>query len=166
MTTITYKPRTGKDLIEYNQRLIIDSNLAVVWAMESFVMIGGEPISVEDIARLSDKSFLLISTKIFVSNNIGIEETDEYVIYQDYRIGIKPITKNIISNIQTTDKSDYTKLLINLMMKMYDVSRNDLDIMPYNLVNFLMEKIIFFLSELAKPSDSFDIEERDLFRAT
>lgn len=164
MATITYKPRYGKDFIEFNKRQLLDSRLATDWAIEAFALIDNEPINISDICKLTDKAYLMISSKIFCQNDVGIVDENGLITYDEWTIKESEVDKNLITYIQTTDKSDYVNLLIKIICKIYNIDLITIEKMPYNLVSYMMQKITNFLSELAKPRDSFDIEERDLFR--
>ena len=164
MPTITYKPRYGKDFIEFNRRQMIDSRLAIDWALESFVLIDEEPLEFEDITKLTDKAYLMISSKIFCQNDIGIVDENGIISYEDWEIQEYEIDKNLITYLQTSDRKDSVNLLLKVMLKIYNIDLPSLEKLPYNLVSYMMQKITNFLSELTQPRDSFVIEDNDLFR--
>ena len=164
MATITFKPRCGKDFIEFSKRQMIDSRLATDWAIETFAFIDDEPIDIVDICKLTDKAYLMISSKIFCQNDVGIVDENGLISYEDWKIEELEIDKNIITYLQTADRTDSVNLLINVMLKVYKIDLATIEDLPYNLVSYMMQKITNFLSELTRPTDNFIIEDDNLFR--
>lgn len=164
MARITYKPRNGKDLIEFNKRQLIDSRLANDWAIETFTLIDNEPIDISDICKLTDKAYLMISSKIFCQNDVGIVDENGIITYENWEIQEYEIDKNLITYLQTSDRKDSINLLIKIMLKVYNIDLTTIEKLPYNLVSYMMQKITNFLSELTRPTNEFIIEDNDLFR--
>lgn len=164
MARITYKPRNGKDFIEFTKRQMIDSRLATDWAIETFALIDDAPIDITDICKLTDKAYLMISSKIFCQNDVGIVDENGLISYEDWEIEELEIDKNIITYLQTSDRKDSINLLIKIMLKVYKTDLTTIEKLPYNLVSYMMQKLTNFLSELTRPTDNFIIEDNNLFR--
>jgi hypothetical protein len=164
MAVIVYKPRYGRDLIEYSRRQLLDPTLATNWAIETFVMVNDEPLDIVAISKLTNKAYLMISSKIFCQNDAGISDNNNVITYGDWVIHESEIDKNLITYLQTSNKTDSIDLMIKLILKIYNIDLPYLETLPYNLVSYMMQKLNNFLSQLTEPRDSFDIEDCDLFR--
>ena len=161
MAKITFKPRNGSDLFLFMERSIIDTKLAMLWAIEEFVTIDDKPLDVVAISNLSDRAYLMISSKIFPMNDPRIIEDNEGVKFENYLVKTKKLHRDFITQLQTkvSKNNDQIKLLKECLIIFYDCSMNDIEKMPFQLVAFLVEKINFFLSELTVITDEFELTD-------
>jgi hypothetical protein len=164
MSTIKIKDRTGKDLLEYMNRGMIDTKLATIWAIENFVLIDGKPVDALDIQKLNDRAYLLITSKLFPMNvDAIVTEDNEGVHYKEFTIKTKQIHRDFITQIQTEyqkkSNSNKIELIKTVLVKFYDTSIKDIESLPYVLVAYMINKANFFLAELTSDRSEFSIDD-------
>lgn len=162
MATVRFLTRTGKDLFEFMRRAEINSNVAMQWALETFVTIDGRRLEITDIARLPNKAYIQITSKVFAFDDPEITANNEGVSYKDLLIRNKEVSRNFVTEIQTTlttSKGDSTAMMKKCITTMYDVTIEEIEKMPYQLVAFLVQKINYYLSQLTTASDEFEIDD-------
>lgn len=154
MYTVTFSPRTGKDLFDFLKMSEADVHSAKNWALESFVKINGEPITIHQIAKLKNSIYLEITEKIF-SLNVEVDENNVGIIYGDIVIRRKQISRDFITDIQAkmTGKKKHGIDLIRLFItESFEVTTTTLDSLPYEVVAYLFKEVNTFLSNLTKPA--------------
>jgi hypothetical protein len=163
MAIVKILPRLGKDFTNYLKRSGIDQRNADLWAIENYVLINGKKLSVEDILKISDKSYLMIAAKIFPMQGLIVETDEDDNIITDAGVTIraKEIHRDFITKLQTeTSKSkDNVSLMLSMVGYFYDVSITEIEELDYKYLAFMMEKMNFFLAELTTPRDEFDIDD-------
>ena len=162
MATVRFLERTGKDLFEFMRRAEINSNVAMQWALETFVTIDGKRLDVTDIAKLSNRSYIQITSKIFSFDDPEIIANNEGIKYKNHLIRSKEVSRNFITELQTSSansKNDGVVMMKKCITSMYDVTIEEIEKMPYQLVAFLVQKITFYLTSLTTASDQFEIDD-------
>lgn len=162
MSKVTFLPRSGKDLFNFMERCLIDTKTATYWAIEEFTLIDGKPLSVIDVANLSDVAYLMISSKIFPMNDTRVTEDNQGVHFDNICIKSKRIHRDFITELQTNIQKygkNQTGLLKNCLITFYEISIEELEKMPFQVAAYLINKVNFFLSELATPKDELNIND-------
>lgn len=162
MAKITFKPRTGKDLLEFLKRSLVDSKLAIYWAVEEYVLIDDKELSVLDVAKLSDTAYLMITSKLFPMQDARVTEDNQGVHYKGITIKCKKISRDFITEFQTKNTNyinNQTGLLRSCITTFFEISDNQIDELPYQVVAFMINKINFFLDELTTVTDEFSIDD-------
>lgn len=175
MANITLKKRTGKDFFEFTERSLVNEELATLWSIETFVLVDGQPLESEDVFRLSDRVYIMLSNTVFslqTPDYISILESGEVVYSKgDKLISIKPkeIKRDTITKIQTTmSKKNVRKtdILKEALPFFYEVSIEELLNLPYEITAALVNQANFFLSELSQPKDEFVVADELLFKTS
>lgn len=164
MANVTIKPRTGKNLFDYMVRALISTKEANNWALEEFVLIDGEQLDIQKIARLSDKAYLMLTNKVFAMDApaSGIQENNIEITYKKVRIKKKKLSRDFVTEMQTfqqTKKRDTVTLLKYCITKFYDVSLEELEGLPYIVTSHLINNINFFLNSLSDTRDDFELDD-------
>lgn len=158
--TVTFSPRTGKDLFDFLKMSELDNNSAKNWALESFVKINGEPITIHQIAKLRNAVYLEISEKIF-SLNVDVEENNIGIVWDGKIIKRKNLSRDFITDIQARiqGKKRHSVDLIKLfIVESFEVSIIELDSLAYEVVAYMFKEVNTFLTNLTKPASKLTIE--------
>lgn len=159
---VKFLARNGKDLFEYMRRAQLDTNLANNWALENFVVIDGKKLDVTDIVKLTDVAYLTITSKVFSFDDPKIEANNEGIKYENILVKPKKVKRDFITELQTTltnTKNDNVAMMKKSVTSMYDVTVDELEKMPFQLVGFLINRVNFFLQSLTTPTDEFTIDD-------
>lgn len=159
---VTIKPRTGRDFFDYTERSLINAKLAEQWAIEEFVLIDGEAVTSEQIAKMKAGVYLKLANSIFNTNVTPASETPDGFEFEDFTIKSKKISRNFLIELQTYTKSsgnNVVKIMKFCIDKFYDIDFLELEKMPYQVALIMFNKINFFLSELSTSRDEFYIDE-------
>lgn len=162
MAKVTIKPRTGKDFFDYTQRVVINAKLAQDWAIEEFVLIDGEPITIEQISRLSAQVYLKLSGSIFSNNITPASENNKEIEIEGNIIKCKKLSRDFVTELQGVTKNangNTLKIMKFCLEEFYYVGFSELEKMPYQVVAYLMNKINFFLSQLTESRDEFHLDD-------
>lgn len=162
MAKITIKPRTGKDFFNFNQRVLINAKLAQDWAIEEFVLVNEKPITAEQISRIPTEIYLKLNSSIFSLNNTPASEEIDHIEIMGYRIQKKRISRDFISELQAVTKSangNSLKIMKFCLTEFFDITIDELEKMPYQVVGYLLSKINFFLNTITESSDEFYIDD-------
>lgn len=163
--TITFVERKGKDLFEFLNAVSLDPNSAKVWALTSFMLIDGEPITVEQVAKLQNKNYILLTEKIFSLEVASlIEENNEEIKFQNIVIKRRSISRDLITEIQAANKikqQNQIHIIKTFISKFFIISTAEIDLLPYELVAFMFKEVNNFLGEITTPTNNITIT--DLF---
>lgn len=162
MAKITFKARTGKDLFEYLKRSITDQKLATYWAIEEYVFIDGDSLTVNDIVRLSDTAYLMITSKLFPMQDARVTEDNQGIHFDDILIKSKKISRDFVTEFQTQNVSfsnNHVGLLRSCLGTFFEITDNQIDELPYQVVAFMINKVNFFLDQLTTVTDEFSIDD-------
>jgi hypothetical protein len=159
---VTIKPRTGKDFFEYTERSLANPKLTEIWAIEEFVLVDGNPLTIEEIAKLKAGIYLKLASSIFSTNINPASETPDEIEVEGYKIKCKKISRNFLTELQAYTKNsgnNVIKIMKFCIDKFYDIEFTELEKMPYQVAVYMFNKINFFLSELSTDTDEFYIDE-------
>jgi hypothetical protein len=162
MAKITFKERYGADLFNYLEAVALDASTAKNWALESFVLVDGNLLTIEQIAKLKNDVYIKLSEKVFsldvaslvTENNTGIE-------YKNFKIKRRLIHRDFITEIQALRQNLKNKSNVNLIKifinKFFEI--DNIDILPYELVAFMFGEVNTFLQQLTEPANELYIDE-------
>jgi hypothetical protein len=141
---------------------VIDVSSAKNWALESFILVDGVPITMEQIAKLKNDVYIKLSEKVFsldvasliTENNTGIE-------YKNFKVKRRPIHRDFITEIQALRQNLKNKSNVNLIKifinKFFEI--DNIDVLPYELVAFMFGEVNTFLQQLTEPANELYIDE-------
>lgn len=159
MANISYKKRTGKDLFEFMKMSIMDSKSATNAAMQKYVLVDGEPLTLEQLSLLTGEAYIIISTKIFpmnFDNDDIIFEDNEGIHWKEIIITRKDIKRNFIDKVQT-DNKNHIKIMKQCISNFYDIDISYLEEESFELAAFLVSKVNFFLSKITSSDDNYEL---------
>jgi len=163
MSKITFAERKGKDLFDFLKAVQVDIKTAKTWALENFVLVDGKPLTIEQIAKLRNDVYIILTEKVF-STEVGtlVEENNTGIVYKEYTIKRKTIHRDFITEIQALQKDKRSKDNIDLirlfLVKFFEVSEQDIEILPYELVAYMFRECNSFLESVTQPTNELNID--------
>lgn len=164
MAHISFVPRTGADLFAYLEAVGIDIKSAKNWALETFVLIDGKPMTIEQIAALKDDVYIILTEKIFTSevSNV-VSENNTGISFGKHHIKRKPIHRDFITEIQAIQKDkkalNKVQVIRLFLVKFFDVSDQELDTLPYELVAYMFRHCNTFLQSITESSSELYLDD-------
>lgn len=164
MSKITIAPRTGKDLFDFLRTVEVDVKTAKTWALETFVKIDDQPITIEQIAKLRNDIYIILSEKVFTLNLQDIVEEDNIgVHYAGITIKKNKIHRDFITEIQAIQSKSSAKnnigIIKNFITKFFNVGYDEIDNLPYELVGYMFRHCNDFLSQITKPTNELHLDD-------
>lgn len=162
MAKISFKERTGKDLFDFLQAVSVDPKTAKIWALENFVLINDKPITIENISKLKNDVYIVLTEKVFSVVNNMISENNTGIEYKNFHIKRKLISRDIITELQAmsqNNKNDHTTLAKNFIVKFFDTTLSEMEVMPYEIVGYMFQQCNEFFDKITKFENEFYLDE-------
>lgn len=163
MAKISFKERTGKDLFDFLQAVSVDPKTAKIWALENFVLINDKPITIENISKLKNDVYIVLTEKVFsIANNSMISENNTGIEYKNFHIKRKLISRDIITELQAmsqNNKSNPTNLAKSFIVKFFDTTLAEMEVMPYEIVGYMFQQCNEFFDKITKFENEFYLDD-------
>jgi hypothetical protein len=159
--------RTGRDLFEYLEMSAISSDRANEAAITDFVLIDGEPATLQNIVEMRGENLAILKGRVFSLQVKGIKESDDSITQLSSGITInkKSIKHNILEEVQLKTQKvkekggDMVAVLKSVIPMFYDIQISELEGLDYSIAAFMFNKINSFLASSTISSDEFDFDD-------
>lgn len=162
---VKFLERTGEDMFTFIDMSEQDKNRSYEWALTTFVLINGVPMTLEDMVKLPGDKLTILKGRVFSMSVKGVEQDDKELRYKNIVIKRKEIPHNLIEKMtvkvqKVVEKGGSNVAVVKLFLsEFYDISLSELEKLPYQVAAFMFDKINSFFRLVNSDEDVIDFED-------